>query len=68
MIITDLCKYKHGVYWREGAYLKAYATQRTIPVGFVTAEPASVIWNDAAQKYYIVVKIKGWESDKIVRA
>jgi len=73
--ISDWTQYRYGVYRRMGNEVQCYSDKDTIPAGLVPSEPANIIeslsyphWDSICRsyRYYIRVKIKGWETMTLV--
>jgi len=73
LIVTDWVKYRHGVYRRVGDSMEIYCHSYypTMVTGFFPAENAGIyrFYKEIFNKYkwFIKVKVKGWETEIVTR-
>lgn len=66
-VTTDWIKYRHGFWRRIGDEIECKASAPILPAGMIPACPAHVLEALGVDRYWIRVRIKGWET-KVVHA
>lgn len=63
--VTDWTKYRHGFWRRIGDEIECKALAPILPAGFIPACPAHVLEAVGVDRYWIRVRIKGWETEVV---